>query len=162
MGTPPPPRDVCLLPEVSYTPTRKDRSKSTVNKVSAVSATDVKEIVTAELAAIIQDTKFSMREQRTGKDCYGTNESGSDDYDDEPRRAKKKTYQKPQQNYSSQNQNRNYSNNNYQNNSYSPRNNQQQQRNYSNQNSSNYNQRLYNQPSRSYNNGNTQTNQKSS
>ena len=36
--------------------------KNTVNQVSAVSAADVKEIVNAELAAIIQDTKFSMRE----------------------------------------------------------------------------------------------------
>ena len=150
--------------KASYTPTKKDRFKSTVNQVSAVSAADVKEIINAELAAIIQDTKFSMRELRIGKDCYGANKSGSDDYDEEPRRAKKKPYQK-QQNYSSHNQNRNYSNNNYQSNSYSPRNNQQnynqqQQRNYSSQNSSNYNQKSYSQPSRNFNNQNNQRSSK--
>ena len=161
---PPPPREACLFPEASYTPPKKDRPKNTLNQISAVSAADVKEIVSAELAAIIQDTKFSMRELRIGKDCYGANGSDSDDYDEEPRRPQRKTTPKQQKGYSNQNysqnnnQNRNYPNNNNYSNNYTPRNNQQPVKNYNNQQPSNqqnrgYNtQQQYSQPNRSYNN----------
>ena len=102
---PPTPREACLFPEASYTPTKKDRPKDTINQVSTVSAAEVKEIVNAELAAIIQDRKFSMRELRIGKDCYCANESGSDEYDDESKRAQRKTTPKQQKGYSIQNYN---------------------------------------------------------